>query len=881
MPRENPCNDQALASLPRGDAHRACWRNDCDPNTNAMIRVSRDLIVLATFLVVASTANLRAATYSDDNWTAMAGYAGANGPVHAAVVDDAGDLYIAGEFDAVGNVPVNNIAKWNGTNWSALGSGLQFNTGYAVVYALALAGDDLYAAGRFTMAGGVAVNSIAKWNGTNWSALGSGLAGGFANPPFVYALTLSGSDLYAGGTFTAAGGNAANYIAKWNGKSWSALGSGISGAPANWTPRVLTLAASGNDLYVGGAFTNAGGIMARGIAKWDGGTWSSLGPSISDTVTTALAVSGVDVYAAGYFAANVAKWNGTSWSALDSPVGAGIGRPKTLTVSGGELYGAGELKIPLGPSSYTLTAYVAKWSGSNWLQLGSDITQTWWETSDPQVHALAVSGTNVYAGGGFRQAGEIWASCIAKWSGNNWSALGSQLHYLSAMTVSGRDVYGAGGFAAADGTQSNRLVKWDGSGWSPLAPISTGMFVDVSALAVSGNDVYAGGAFTNMAGISANRIARWDGTNWSALGSGIGSESVDALAVSGQDLYVAGFFTMAGGIAANHIAKWNGSSWSALGSGMNQRVFALAVSRGELYAGGWFTTAGGNAASSIAKWDGTNWSALGGGIMGNVYALAAAGTNLYAGGYFGGAGEVGVSSIAKWDGSSWSAVGTELLRYDFDGPDVYALAASGTDLYVGGWFATEFGDFNLAKWDGSNWSGLGSSVDGTATLLAVRDTELFVASEFSAYGYGFTTAGGKIAPGLARARIGSIVKSVALGNGTAPIQLSGVTGYQYHVQRATNISLPTTWTTLSTTPLSPAPDGSFTFTDKSPRPARPFIGQWRCRNPTVPQPSPAAGCAASRRVLFLRHKSTGGGTPPEPAGGDACASPKCHFYPRR
>ena len=45
----------------------------------------------------------------------------------------------------------------------------------------------------------------------------------------VYALAVSGSDLYAGGEFTTAGGSAANYIAKWNGSSWSALGSGMNG----------------------------------------------------------------------------------------------------------------------------------------------------------------------------------------------------------------------------------------------------------------------------------------------------------------------------------------------------------------------------------------------------------------------------------------------------------------------------------------------------------------------------------------------------------------------------------------------------------------------------------------------------------------------------
>jgi len=200
-----------------------------------------------------------------------------------------------------------------------------------------------------------------------------------------------------------------------------------------------------------------------------------------------------------------------------------------------------------------------------------------------------------------------------------------------------------------------------------------------------------------------------------------------------------------------------------------------------------------------------------------VYALAVAGSNLYVGGPFIGAGGLPIWRLAKWDGSSWSAVGSQLDGNPFDSgdPDVYALAASGTDLYVGGLFATEGGALNIAKWNGSTWSGLGSSVNDAVGGLAVACTDLLVAGSF-------TTAGGKISPNLARARIGIIARSMALTNSTAAIQLSGVTGYQYDVQRATNLTLPITWTTVTTSPLSPAPDGAFTYTDTNAPPGTAF-----------------------------------------------------------
>ena len=115
---------------------------------------------------------------------------------------------------------------------------------------------------------------------------------------FVLSLAGSGTDLYAGGWFATAGGNPANYIAKWNGSSWTNLGSGM--ADGSTLPAVQALAVSGDDLYAGGFFTTAGGTNVNYVAKWDGSNWSALGAGVSDAVM-ALAVSGNDLYAGGCF----------------------------------------------------------------------------------------------------------------------------------------------------------------------------------------------------------------------------------------------------------------------------------------------------------------------------------------------------------------------------------------------------------------------------------------------------------------------------------------------------------------------------------------------------------------------------------------------------
>ena len=78
--------------------------------------------------------------------------------------------------------------------------------------------------------------------------------------PTVKALTVYDGKLIAGGRFTSAGGQTANYIAQWDGLLWQAIGSGFNSR----TEALLV----NEDQLIAGGFLNAGGDDAARVARW-------------------------------------------------------------------------------------------------------------------------------------------------------------------------------------------------------------------------------------------------------------------------------------------------------------------------------------------------------------------------------------------------------------------------------------------------------------------------------------------------------------------------------------------------------------------------------------------------------------------------------------
>lgn len=348
----------------------------------------------------------------------------------------------------------------------------------------------------------------------------------------------------------------------------------------------------------------------------------------------------------------------------------------------------------------------------------------------------------------------FWASLLdattcepSNYSINDFAFMGNQLFVAGAFTkIGGVDAVNAA------------VLDMDTMAWSALGSGLAGSIYGGSAatcVLVSGTDVYFGGSFATAGGLTANGIAKWDsvGGSWSVMSVGF-NRPVQDIVEFGGSIHITGWFDRTNGSgAANllHIAKWTGAAWSQLGSGLNSYGECLLVDGATLYVGGQFTAAGGvSNTKAIASWNGTTFGAVGSGLYeGTLDSMVMFGTDLIvAGSLMRFSAGTTPDIVAKWDGSAWSFfTDTPFERGGaLNPPEGYSLAATSTDLYVGGYFVKAGGNVdanNIARWNGSIWSALAEGLDGRCRVVQVQGQEVYAGGLYS-------TAGGKDAGCLAK-----------------------------------------------------------------------------------------------------------------------------------
>jgi hypothetical protein len=459
----------------------------------ALLRLPNgDLIVGGDFTTAGGGTAQFVARWNGSTWSAMPGV---GAPVlRLALAPGSGDVIALTWSTFVGP---GSLKRWDGTSWSPFGalSGSSPFTPARVTGLVTLANGDLAVAGAFVSAGGTPVNNLARFDGNAWHALGNG-----DNPPsLATAHAAPNGELFVGGDFATIGPLVARSIARFDGGAWRSLGDGVGAAvvaqtvlsdgrqvvataagrvlrrdAASWTSlsgglpeSVRALAVQANGDLIAGGHTSGSAQLVR----WNGSSWVPFAPPLSGNVVAALhasqdglLVGGSFTHAGGVPAANIARWNGTAWQALQQGVSSPGGwaevrafarLPDGSIAVGGSFFAAGGIA----------TGNVARWDGTGWSAYGSGLPSP----LGLGVHALTIAGTGELLAGGSFGFGPV--SHLARWNGSAWVDIGvggQQQNIRALLTLPGGDVVAGGDFTSVGGTNAVGLGRWNGTTWSPV-----------------------------------------------------------------------------------------------------------------------------------------------------------------------------------------------------------------------------------------------------------------------------------------------------------------------------------------------------------------------------------------------------------------------------
>jgi len=304
------------------------------------------------------------------------------------------NVYVAGNFSVIGNVPANNVAVYNTTTcvWTALGEGVP-----GIANALEVIGTDVYVSYDYKGSHPIEYAWVSKWNGATWTTIREDEFGE------VYCSAILGTDLLIAGNITSGSfGNSGFAVRRWNGSAWSDYGKWVDG-------KIYAIAvdASTSNVYIGGDFDHINGYFST--TEWVG-------------TATANKIARL-------------PFGGTDWEALGSPNGVTGGNVLSIATQEPDIYVGGNFTSAGGAPANQIAKYI---DGDGWYAIEGGIdTACGDESSDGlggfpldlegnvlvRCNVIIASTLELYVGGNFLTAGGTPANYVARWNGANWEPL--------------------------------------------------------------------------------------------------------------------------------------------------------------------------------------------------------------------------------------------------------------------------------------------------------------------------------------------------------------------------------------------------------------------------------------------------------------------------
>ena len=291
------------------------------------------------------------------------------GEIKALLTDTASDrLFIAGDFDEVDGYAVCNVISWDGEKWDSLPGLAHDTTGIRdQIRHLEMYNNELYAAGNIRIKGDAGLHQLVKWDGTDWSPVPGFVSVGIGPAQLViHDLAVYHDDLYVCGLFDSLPGIRVPGICRWNGVQWSSVGTGTLPNPYSL---IYSMAEVNDILYVGGVDVWEG----YQLVSWDGNSWDSISrASIPFEGISLLTKYHNEIYAVDFPYGDFKKLEDDRLDTLDPAFGPSGSFPGVV-VTGSEyadhLFVGGLLGYPGGLDTWG----VACWNDTLWKGFGEGI----------------------------------------------------------------------------------------------------------------------------------------------------------------------------------------------------------------------------------------------------------------------------------------------------------------------------------------------------------------------------------------------------------------------------------------------------------------------------------------------------------------------------